>query len=69
MNNFNQRIPKNPNIVDIENAEELSFWARKFKISEQKLIRIVKKVGSEKEKVEASLKKERAQQYSWGYEK
>ncbi len=55
MNDFNQRIPKSPNIVDIENAMELSYWAREFKISEQKLISIVKKVGSEKEKVKAEV--------------
>lgn len=44
-------IPKNQNIVDIKDEDELKYWAKFFNISTQKLVNIVKEVGSKLQQV------------------
>lgn len=44
-------IQKNQNIVDIKDEDELKYWAKFFNISTQKLVNIVKEVGSKLQQV------------------
>lgn len=69
MNTSYKTIPKNQNIVDIKDEDELKYWAKFFNTSTQKLVNIVKEVGSEKEKVATRVRKIKIQSQDREYER
>ncbi len=69
MNTSYKTIPKNQNIVDIKDEDELKYWAKFFNISTQKLVNIVKEAGSEKEKVATRVRRIKIQSQDREYER
>lgn len=59
MDNKTKRVPKDPNVVDINDADEMEYWCREFNCTPEELRAAVEAVGHSAQEVRKYLREKR----------